>query len=307
MPDRALEKRDVPAPGEGPNASSEAGLRKDAELSASPGGRVGFLVRRPGLVPAAGVLVVVAGWAAVPRAFAAHDPLAGVPREKLRPPSMAHLFGTDETGRDVFARVVHGSALSLGATVAAVLIAVLTGSVLGLIAGARGGLADTVLMRLTDVLLAVPAILLSLALVTALGFGTGKVAVAVGVANVAHFARLMRAEVLRVRTSPYVEAAGAAGVRGFTVLTRHILPNAAGPVVVLAVLTLGTAVLEISALSFLGYGAAPPSPEWGSLVAAGRAYLASAWWMTTLPGLVIAAVVLSVNRISRALDGERHA
>lgn len=277
------------------------------ELSAPVAGHVRFVVRRPGLFLAVAVLVFVTGWAAAPGLFTTHDPLAGVPREKLRPPSTAHLFGTDETGRDVFARVVHGSALSLGATVAAVLIAVLAGSVLGLAAGALGGLADTVLMRLTDVLLAVPAILLSLALVTALGFGTGKVAVAVGVANVAHFARLMRAEVLRVRTSPYVEAAGAAGVRPFTVLARHILPNAAGPVVVLAVLTLGTAVLEISALSFLGYGAAPPAPEWGSLVAGGRAYLASAWWMTTLPGFVIAAVVLSVNRISRALDGGRHA
>ena len=272
------------------------------EVMVSPG----FLVRRPGLLLSIAVLVVVCGWAVAPAVFAGHDPLAGVPREKLQAPSAAHLFGTDETGRDVFSRVVHGSALSLGATVAAVLIALLAGSALGLAAGAGGGRLDSVLMRITDVLLAVPAILLSLALVTALGFGTGKVAVAVGVANVAHFARLMRSEVLRVRTSPYVEAARAGGVRWFDVLARHIVPNAAGPVAVLAVLTLGSAVLEISALSFLGYGAAPPAPEWGSLVASGRAYLASAWWMTTLPGLVIAAVVLSVNRVSRALDGERH-
>ncbi|GHF39975.1 peptide/nickel transport system permease protein [Amycolatopsis bartoniae] len=268
--------------------------------------RAGFVLRRPGLVLAVLVLVVVVLWALAPGLFTSYDPLAGVPRQKLRAPSAAHLFGTDETGRDVFARVVHGAALSLSATVTAVLIALVIGSVLGLVAGARGGWLDSVLMRVMDVLLAVPPILLSLALVAGLGFGTTKVAVAVGVANVAHFARLMRAEVLRVRASVYVEAARAGGVRWFGVLTRHILPNAAGPVVVLGVLTFGTAVLEISALSFLGYGAAPPTPEWGSLVAGGRAYLASAWWMTTLPGLVIAAVVLSANRVSRALEGERH-
>ncbi|NIH86496.1 ABC transporter permease [Amycolatopsis granulosa] len=269
-------------------------------------GRGGFLLRRPGLVLAVLVLTLVVAWVLVPSLFTSHDPLAGVPREKLRAPSAAHLFGTDETGRDVFARVVHGAGMSLRATLLAVLIALVAGSVLGLVAGARGGWLDSALMRVMDVLLAIPPILLSLALVTALGFGTTKVALAVGVANVANFARLMRAEVIRVRTGVYVEAARASGVRWFGVLARHILPNAVGPVVVLAVLTFGTAVLEISALSFLGYGAAPPSPEWGSLVSAGRAYLASAWWMTTLPGLVIAAVVLSANRLSKALDGERH-
>lgn len=268
--------------------------------------RARFVLRRPGLVVAVVVLVLVLAWALAPSLFTGYDPLSGVPREKLRGPSAAHLFGTDETGRDVFARVVHGAALSLWAAVLAVLIALVAGSVLGLVAGARGGWLDSVLMRVMDVLLAVPPILLSLALVTALGFGTTKVAVAVGVANVANFARLMRAEVLRVRTGVYVEAARAGGMRWFGVLTRHILPNAFGPVLVLGVLAFGTAVLEISALSFLGYGAAPPTPEWGSLVAGGRSYLASAWWMTTLPGLVIAAVVLSANRLSRALEGERH-
>lgn len=280
-----------------------------AELTAAgarrpiPVARVlGRLARRPGLVLSVLVVVLAAVSAVAPGLFTGYDPLSGVPREKLRPPSAAHLFGTDETGRDVFSRVVHGAGLSLSATLTAVLIALVMGSLLGLIAGARGGWVDTVLMRLTDVLLAVPAILLSLALVTALGFGTTKVAVAVGVANIANFARLMRAEVLRVRTGVYVEAARAAGVRPLAVLARHILPNATGPVLVLAVLQVGTAVLEISSLSFLGYGATPPTPEWGSLVAQGRAFLASAWWMTTLPGLVIAAVVLSANRISAALE-----
>jgi peptide/nickel transport system permease protein len=265
-----------------------------------------FIVRRPGLVLAVIVLVLAVLWAVVPNLFTSYDPLAGIPRQKLQGPSAAHLFGTDETGRDVFSRVVHAASLSLRATVLAVLIALLIGAVIGLVAGSRGGWLDSVIMRVVDVLLAVPPILLSLALVTALGFGTTKVAIAVGVANIPSFARLMRAEVLRVRTGVYVEAARASGVRWFGVLSRHVLPNAFGPVLVLAVLTFGTAVLEISSLSFLGYGATPPTPEWGSLVASGRSFLASAWWMSTLPGLVIAAVVLSANRVSRALEGERY-
>ncbi|GAA4538736.1 ABC transporter permease [Amycolatopsis samaneae] len=265
--------------------------------------RTGVVLRRPGLVVAVVVLVLALLAAVAPALFTGYDPITGVPAEKLRGPSLAHLFGTDETGRDVFARVVHGASLSLRATVIAVLVALVSGSALGLVAGFRGGVLDTVVMRIVDVLLAIPSILLSLALVTALGFGTTNVAIAVGIANLAAFARLMRAEVLRVRGTVYVEAARASGVRFTGVLGRHVLPNALGPVLALATLTLGTAVLEVSALSFLGFGATPPTPEWGALVAGGRNFLATAWWLTTFPGLTVAAVVLSANRLSRALDG----
>ncbi|MFD9896307.1 ABC transporter permease [Amycolatopsis sp. NPDC059027] len=265
--------------------------------------RTGVVVRRPGLVLAVVILVLALLAAVAPSLFTGYDPITGIPAEKLRGPSLAHLFGTDETGRDIFARVVHGASLSLRATVIAVLVALVAGSALGLVAGFRGGVLDTVVMRVVDVLLAIPPILLSLALVTALGFGTTNVAIAVGIANLAAFARLMRAEVLRVRSTVYVEAARASGVRWSGVLGRHVLPNALGPVLALATLTLGTAVLEVSALSFLGFGATPPTPEWGALVAGGRNFLATAWWMTTFPGLTVAAVVLSANRLSRALDG----
>jgi peptide/nickel transport system permease protein len=264
-----------------------------------------FVLRRPGLVLSVLILVLVVLAAVAPAVFTSYDPISGVPADKLHGPSLSHLFGTDETGRDVFSRVVHGSALSLRATVLAVLVSLVVGGALGLVAGFRGGPLDSAVMRIVDVLQAVPSILLSLALVTALGFGTTNVAIAVGVANVAAFARVMRAEVLRVRSGVFVEAARASGVRWLGVLTRHVLPNAAGPVLVLATLTFGTAVLEVSALSFLGFGATPPTPEWGSLVSAGRGFLATAWWMTTFPGLTVAAVVLSANRLSRALDGER--
>nr|WP_245545903.1 ABC transporter permease [Nocardia higoensis] len=263
-----------------------------------------FLVRRPGLVLSVGVVVAVVLAAIRPTLFTSRDPLLGVPSEIFRPPSAQHWFGTDELGRDLFARIVHGTALSLQATVIAVAVAFLVGGAIGLVAGFVGGWVDDVLMRIADVLLAIPALFLSLALVTALGYGTVKVAVAVGVAGVAGFARVMRAEVLRLRQAVFVEAAWSSGARWFTVLGRHVLPNSIGPVVVLATLDLGTAVLAVSALSFLGFGAEPPQPEWGMLISSGRNYLANAWWISTFAGLMVALVVVATNRIARALDGE---
>ncbi len=253
-------------------------------------------------VVAAGITLLVLGWALFPSVFASGDPLTGVPVEKLRGPSLQHWFGTDNLGRDLYTRMVHGAGLSLTATVSAVLIALVAGGLLGLLAGAAGGAVDTVTMRVVDVLLSVPSLLLSLALVTALGFGTTNVAIAVGVSLIANFARVMRSEVLRVRGADYVEAAHASGVRWYTVLARHVLPNSYRPVLALAAVEFGMAVLAVSALSFLGYGAKPPTPEWGSLISEGRNYLASAWWMTTLPGLVIIAVVLAAQHLGRAAD-----
>ncbi len=226
----------------------------------------------------------------------------GVPADRLLPPSAEHLFGTDHLGRDVWTRVVHGASLSLRTTALAVVVGLVVGSALGLLAGFLRGWVDDVVGRAVDVLLAVPSILLSLAIITALGTGPTKIAVAVGVGAVATFARVMRAEVLRTSTSVYVEAARASGARWWSVLGRHVLPNSAGPVLALVALEFGGAVLAVSALSFLGYGTPPPTPEWGSLISGGRDYLATAWWLTTLPGLVIVAVVLSANRVARALE-----
>jgi peptide/nickel transport system permease protein len=263
-----------------------------------------FLGHRPGLVVASLVVLLVLVAAFAPGVLAPGDPNIGVVADKLRPPSGAHWFGTDYLGRDVYTRVVHGASLSLQATVIAVAVALVAGGLLGLLAGFVGRWVDEALMRVVDVLLSIPAILLSLALITALGYGTIKVAIAVGVASVASFARVMRAETMRIRRSTYVEAARSVGTRWYVTLWRHVLPNAAGPVLVLAVLEFGLAILAVSSLSFLGYGAPPPAPEWGSLIAEGRNYLATSWWLCAMPGLTIAATVLSVNRISRALDGE---
>ncbi|MEU2254523.1 ABC transporter permease [Nocardia xishanensis] len=258
------------------------------------------LRRNAGLIVSAAVTLLALGWALAPSLFAGGDPLTGVPAEKFQPPSAEHWFGTDNLGRDLYTRMVHGAGLSLTATLSAVALALVAGALLGLLAGAIGGVVDAVAMRVVDVLLSIPALLLSLALVTALGFGTRNVAIAVGVSLIANFARVMRSEVLRVRRAVYVEAAHASGVRWYAVLARHVLPNSYQPVLALAAVEFGMAVLSVSALSFLGYGAEPPTPEWGSLISEGRNYLATAWWLTTLPGLVIIGVVLAAQRLGRA-------
>ncbi|MEU4085165.1 ABC transporter permease [Streptomyces aureus] len=296
---------------EDPAGTALAPARPAGQVPAPPPGRrvdvrrvLRFLVRRPGLLLSAGVLVLVVLASFRPGLFTSQDPLQGVPAQNFRGPSGAHWFGTDELGRDVFSRVVHGAQLSLKATLIAVLVAFVVGGLLGVVAGFVGRWVDDVLMRCVDVLLSIPALFLSLALVTALGYGTVKVAVAVGIAGVASFARVARAEVLRVRQALFVEASRSCGARWYAVLGRHVLPNAAGPVIVLATLDFGSSILAVSALSFLGYGAPPPAPEWGTLISEGRNYLANAWWLTALPGLAIAATVLSTNRVARALDGE---
>lgn len=269
----------------------------------------GFLqpLRRPTVFISAVWLALVVVAAIWPSLLAPGDPLVGIPLDKLQPPSPEHWFGTDQIGRDLYTRVVHGASLTLSAAAIAVGLGMLVGAVLGLVAGYTGGRIDDLIMRAADVLLAIPGLLLSLAVITALGFGTINVAIAVGVASIASVARIMRAEVLRVKSAPYVEAARTSGNRWSSVLFRHVLPNAVGPVLVLSVLELGGAILAVSALSFLGYGAQPPLAEWGSLVSGGRDFLRYAWWLTTFPGVVIALTVLSANRLSRALDAERSA
>lgn len=285
-------------------------------VSDGPPGRDRTVVRSPQRIRRAGsvvsvwisaaILALAIGFALLPRVFARHDPFVGVPADRLQPPSGEYWFGTDNIGRDLFSRVVHGAGLSLGATLMAVLLALVAGSFIGLIAGSLGGIVDTILMRLVEVVQSIPTLLASLALVTVLGFGTINVALAVGITFIAAFARVMRSEVLRIRANTYVEAAVAGGSSRLRVLWRHILPNSYPPVLSLAAVQFGLAVLAVSALSFLGFGAIPPTPEWGSLVSEGRGYLGVAWWMTTMPGLTMVAVVLSAHRLGHAVDDRRN-
>ena len=256
---------------------------------------------RPGVLLSAVVLLTVFAWALLPNLFTGFDPIAGAAADALRAPTETHLFGTDATGRDLFARVVYGARHSLTAGAAAVFIGFTLGTTLGVIAGARPGPVDDVIMRLVDVLLAIPGLLLSLTVVILLGFGTTNVAVAVGLTSVATFARLARSRVVTVSSADYVEAAYGSGGTFWRVLIRHVLPNSLGPVLALIALQFGSAILQIATLGFLGYGAPPPTPEWGLLIAEGRNYMATGWWLTTLPGIVVVAVVLSTNRLSSAI------
>ena len=260
----------------------------------------------PGVVLAVLVLAVAVALAVIPGAFTSADPLAGTARQALQAPSAAHWFGTDATGRDLFARVVYGAVHSLGGALVAVTVGLVGGTSIGLVAGSVGGFVEAALMRVVDVLLAIPGLLLALSVIILLGFGTTNAAIAVGLTSVATFARVVRAEVARVRRTDYVEAAFGSGGTFGSVLLRHVLPNSLTPVIALAALQFGTAILAISTLGFLGYGAPPPTPEWGLLIAEGRTYVGTAWWLTTLPGLVVLAVVLAANRLSHALAKGAH-
>ncbi|MET7403290.1 ABC transporter permease [Dactylosporangium sp. NPDC005572] len=262
----------------------------------------GQLVRKPLFLVAAGYVLFVVVSAFWPRLFTSEGPYDTHPEVAILPPSLGHPFGTDSYGRDLWTRVLYGSPLTIQATVLALGIALVAGLTLGVVSGFFGGRADALLMRVVDVLLAIPGLLLALSIVTALGYGTIPVAVAVGVGIVPGFARTTRAEVLRVKTLPYVEAARGAGASWPRVLLRHILPNSWGPVAVLAVLDAGVAIIAIASLSFLGFGAAPPAAEWGTLIADGRNYLVTAWWLSLLPGLFVALLVLSLNHISKTMQ-----
>jgi peptide/nickel transport system permease protein len=247
------------------------------------------------------VIALVALWALVPGLFTGYNPIQGTAGHQLQGPSAAHWLGTDALGRDVYARLVHGAVHSLSGAFVAVAVGLVLGTLLGLVAGSVGRWVDDAIMRTVDVLLSVPPLLLSLSIIIILGFGTINAAIAVGVASVATFARLVRSEVVRVRRAEYVEAAFGSGGRFSAVLWRHVLPNSLTSVIAMAALQFGSAILSISTLGFLGYGAPPPTPEWGLLIAEGRNYIATAWWLTTVPGVVVVAVVLSANRISAAI------
>lgn len=250
------------------------------------------------------VLVTVVLWTFVPSWFTTQDPLIGDGASKFLPPSLEHWFGTDRAGRDTFTRVVHGTRNTVYGAIIGTSIGLVVGTVLGVTAGVLRGPVDAVVMRLVDVLLALPGFLLALCIVAAFGPGTTHVAIGVGIAAVAPFARVARGEALRVVQLEFVDAARVSGATPAAVLFRHVLPNSAGPIVALIPTELGSTILNIAGLGFLGYGAPPPTPEWGTLLSEGRDYLANAWWLTTLPGIVVLIAVLAVARAGRLL--QRH-
>lgn len=256
-------------------------------------------------IAAIAVLALLVVAIAIPGVLTPYDPLAAAPGQTLQAPSLAHPFGTDYLGRDLFSRVMHGTSRTLLASAIAVAIGLGAGTLLGLIAAYFGRGIDAVISRIVDVLLSIPGLLLSMMIVVALGFGSINAAIAVGIASVATFARLMRSEVLRVKALTFVESSRHLGVDAVRLLLRHVLPNSWGPVLSMTTLQFGSSILAIAALSFLGYGAPPPQPEWGMLVSEGREYLASSPWLTLLPGLVIILTVLSVSRLSTLITAAR--
>jgi peptide/nickel transport system permease protein len=233
--------------------------------------------------------------------LAPYDPRAIDLRARFASPGGEHPFGTDAAGSDVLSRVIYGSRLALMSGVVVLLISALGGSLLGLFAGFRGGWVDEVLMRITDMFLAFPGLILAMAVVAALQRrGILVVVVAIAIRWWAPYARMMRAQVLTLRELDYVESARAAGVPRGRILMRHILPNAMSPIIVQATLDLGYIILTAAALSFLGFGAQPGEPDWGRMVAEGREHLRDAWWVVTFPGLAILFTVMAFNLVGDA-------
>lgn len=226
-----------------------------------------------------------------------YDPFDQDFSNALGPPSFEHPFGLDQYGRDIFSRVIHGSRTAIVAIIAADGLAVLVGGAWGLVAGYYGGIVDTICMRVIDVLLAFPYLLLALIIVAALGASLTNAIIAIGVIYVPQYARLMRGQVLTVKEADYVWAARTIGASSFRVMLQHVLPNSWSPVLVMATLQSGSVILEIAGLSFLGLGAQPPSPDWGALLSDGNAYFLTAWWIATFPGLTIFVVVVGLNLI----------
>lgn len=219
----------------------------------------------------------------------------------LSPPSAEHLLGSDQFGRDVFSRVIYGTRTALLAIVVANGLALVLGSGLGLVGGFVGGTVDALVMRIVDVLLAFPYLLLALIIVAALGPSLTNSMIAIGIVLTPQYARLIRGQVLSVRAADYVRASRAIGTPSVVIMLRHVLPNSFTPVIVMATLQAGSVVVETAGLSFLGLGAQPPSPDWGALLADGHNYFLTAWWIATFPGLAIFCVVLGFNLIGDAL------
>lgn len=263
-----------------------------------------ILVRNRVAMSGLAILVLMSLLAVLAPAIAPYDPDAVDILHQLEAPSKAHILGTDLYGRDIFSRILYGGRITLVVGLIAVGIAASIGIVLGLIAGFYGGAVDSIIMRLVDVLLAFPRILLALSIVGMLGPGLLNVMVAVGIAGITGYARLVRGSVLSAKENVYVEAARVVGCPDRIILRRHLLPNVIGPVIVLATLDVAAAILSASSLSFLGLGVQPPTAEWGAMLNEGRQYLRTAPWITLFPGLAIMISVLSINMLG---DGLRDA
>ena len=262
------------------------------------------LRRNPRTLFGAAVLILIVIAAIFAEPLSPYAPNVQNLRNRLQAPSAEHWLGTDQFGRDVLSRIIFGGRVSLQVGFISVGIALLIGGAMGLAGGYYGKKLDSVLMAIVDVLLALPAFLLALAIIAALGPGLINVMIAVGIANIPGFARITRSAVLTVREQDYVTAALAAGSSDWRIISKHVVPNALSPVIVQVTLALAGAILSAAGLSFLGLGAQPPTAEWGSMLNSARPYIREAHWAVTFPGLAIVITVLALNFVG---DGLRDA
>jgi ABC-type dipeptide/oligopeptide/nickel transport system permease subunit len=269
-------------------------------------------VRHPLGVIGGLILLVVFGSALLADYLAPHEPNKQRLVARFKPPvwaqggSATYLLGTDNVGRDIFSRIIHGSRISLSVGIAAVGISLLIGVTLGLLSGFLGGRVDATLMALVDIMLAFPPLILAFAMVAVLGPGIGNIILVLGLTGWERYARVVRAEVLALREREFVQAARAIGVQTSTIIFRHIMPNTFSSVIVMATLQIAQAILAEAALSFLGLGTGQTYPSWGQMIALGRDYINVAWWLSTFPGIAILLTVLAINllgdRIRDVLD-----
>ncbi|HNP70311.1 MAG TPA: ABC transporter permease [Kouleothrix sp.] len=262
------------------------------------------LARSTSALVGSSILVLMVLAALLAPIVSPYDPIKASQRTSLEAPSAAHPMGTDRFGRDILSRVLWGGRLSLPVGFVSVLIAAVFGISLGLLAGYHGGRIDAIIMRMVDLMLAFPGILLALAIVAILGSSLLNLMIAVGIASIPDYVRITRGAVLSIREREFVLAARTIGARDATIIVRHILPNILPPVIVLATLGMASAIITGSTLSFLGLGIKPPTPEWGNMLDEGRGFLQRAWWVAFFPGLAIMLTVFSINLLG---DGLRDA
>lgn len=224
--------------------------------------------------------------------------------QRLMPPSKEHWMGTDEAGRDILARVIYGTRISLPVAVGTIAMACGVGGLLGAVAGYGSKLADNLIMRIMDIFLAIPSILMAMAIVAALGNSMLNLMIAIAVSNVPPFARIVRAAVITIKNEEYIEAERAIGASDFRIIFVHVIPNALAPIIVQATTCIAGSILAIAGLSFIGLGIQPPVPEWGSMLSTGRQFIRHAWWVCAFPGLAIMLSILSLNLFG---DGLRDA
>jgi peptide/nickel transport system permease protein len=260
-----------------------------------------LLRRRKTALAGAVILVVIACAALLAPLLAPYDPIKVRPAEALSPPSWQHPFGTDQYGRDILSRAIVGARLSLLTGLGAVVIALAAGVVVGLSCGVIGGWTDLLVMRLIDIMMAFPGILLALVIITILGSGLEKVTIAVGIGGIPRFARVVRGSVLNTKKDLYVEAARSVGASDARIMFTHLVPQTLGAGITIATFGIATAILSIAGLSFLGLGAQPPTAEWGLMLSEARRYLRTAWWLAVFPGIAIMTVVLCVNLLGDAV------